>query len=100
MPSIQINQNIPPAAIVMEDSDNLLVDLRISGPIDAWEPSEFRYLVWSKHEDQLFGVAREVDALLELSFVVPHLGKYRLELADLLPKAASAWHDYCRSMEM
>lgn len=58
MTSIQINQNIPSAAIVMEDNDNLLVDLRISGPIDVLEPSDVRYLIWSKHEDQLFGIVR------------------------------------------
>lgn len=36
------------SAIVDEDKYNLLIDLTISGKIDGYSPTEFKYLVWNK----------------------------------------------------
>lgn len=86
------------SAIIGEDAVNLLVDLQISGAVEFFEPQEFRYLVWNKEEDQAFGVVRDDNGMLTLSFLVPHLGTYEVMKDDILAKASRAWNDFSRSM--
>ena len=86
------------SAIVDEDKYNLLIDLTVSGKIDGYSPTELKYLVWNKEEDQAFGIVKGDNTDLILSFVVPHLGHYKVTKADTLKKAANAWRRFSRSM--
>lgn len=88
------------SAIIAEDADNFLIDLQISGKIYFYGPPEFRYLVWNKEEDQAFGVVSDDDGALTLGFLVPHLGEHRVKQSEILVKAAKAWRDFSRSMEL
>ncbi len=86
-------------AIVDEDEYNLLIDLQISGPVECYDPKQLRYLVWNKEDDQAFGVVREDNNDLILSFVIPHLGLYNVNNGEILENAAKEWRIFSRSME-